>query len=122
MSHHTNSRNPTAAAHPVMRCRMDSDIVYMNLYTPRWGDSGRWFIVVPLKIDAAAILFPIAETRGLGALRTADFDGRGGLGGLRGVAAGAASRRGGGNARGNYVGRGIRHGREFCQNRPRPTT
>src|SRR5436190_13274880 len=49
MSHHTNRRNPTAAAQPVIRCRIDSDIVYMNLYTPRCGDTGRWFIVPPQK-------------------------------------------------------------------------
>src|SRR3954464_12062532 len=29
------------AARPVIRCRIDSDIVYMNLYTPRCGESGR---------------------------------------------------------------------------------
>jgi len=44
MSHHTNTRKPTAAAQPVIRCRIDSDIVYANLYTPRCGDSGRWFM------------------------------------------------------------------------------
>src|SRR5687768_12177295 len=49
MSHQTNSRKPTAAAQPVMRCRIDSDMVYANLYTPRWGESGRWSIFRPQK-------------------------------------------------------------------------
>ena len=92
MSHQTNSRNPTVAAQPVIRCRIDSDIVYMNLYTPRWGDSGRWFIV-PLEIDAAAVFFPVAETRGLRALRAAEFGGSRRALPLHGIRSGRPRRR-----------------------------
>jgi hypothetical protein len=54
---------------------IDRDIVYMNLYTPRCGDSGRGGIRDSfLKIDAAAFSLPIAETRGFGTLRATDFD------------------------------------------------
>ena len=41
MSHQANATNPTDVATPVMRCRIDNDIVYVNLYTPRCGDNGR---------------------------------------------------------------------------------
>ena len=68
----TAGSRPTAAT-PVMRCRIDSDIVYMNLYTPRCGDSGRWFIVPPQKSMQRPLRFPVAEARGFGTLRAADF-------------------------------------------------
>jgi hypothetical protein len=35
INHHANNRKPNDAATPVMRWRIDSDIVYMNRYTPR---------------------------------------------------------------------------------------
>src|SRR4051812_7404233 len=119
-SHHTKARNPAAAAHPVMRWRIDSDIVYANLYTPRCGDRGRWFM--RLKIDAAAVFFPVAEARGLGARGTAVFPDRnfGGQGGF--LARRPQVRRSVGGGSVWRIGRDVRHGREFCQNCTATTT
>src|SRR4029077_8198031 len=46
--------------------------VYLNLYTDRCGDKGR-IGIDSLKIDAAPVLFPVAETRGLRSRRSADL-------------------------------------------------
>ena len=69
------------------------------------------------EIDAATIALPVAKTGGFRTLGAANFERR-----LRHVACGRRHGRAvcgadGGIVRGIYVGRGIRHGVEFCQNR-----
>ncbi len=80
-----------------------------------------------LKIDAAAILFPIAETRRLGTGRSADLGH--GLGPGRRLRLAGMCRRTfigsfcnvGRNVE-HFDGVGMRHGREFCQNHTASTT
>src|ERR1043165_5997916 len=115
ISHHANTRKPTEAATPVRRCRMDSDIVYVNLYTLRCGDRGRWFM--GSEIDAATLALPVAEARGFGACGSAVFVHR-----WRRDRCRRHTLRNGAtrvlDSGGIFGGRGIRHGREFCQNPP----
>src|SRR5215470_10943306 len=62
MSQYTSSTSPADNARPVARFANEVARVYRNiLYTDRCGESGRVGINDELEIDAAAVLFPVAE-------------------------------------------------------------
>src|SRR5215468_6657034 len=62
MSQYTSSTSPADNATPVARFANEVARVYRNiLYTDRCGESGRVGIKDGLEVDAAAVLFPVAE-------------------------------------------------------------
>src|SRR4029077_2788413 len=74
MSQYTSSGSPADNATPVKRLAMEVTRVYRDiLYTDRCGESGRVGINDRLEVDAAAVLFPVAEAGRFRAGRPAEL-------------------------------------------------
>src|SRR5580704_245537 len=72
ISHQHSTRKPADRMTPVKRFRMEVVRVYLNLYTPRCGDSGRLGIRSS-EIDTAPVPLPVAVAGGFRASRAADL-------------------------------------------------